>query len=72
MTNTERKRIVDEAWAMYMARRAEIKAADAERRAALAKYYQRHTANTAPAIEVGALAPMSDYAESVRRGWSTD
>ena len=55
----EQARVAAEFWA----RKARLDAIRAEREA-----------NTPPApwVVIGAIAPMSDYHESVERGWSTD
>jgi hypothetical protein len=49
--------------AQFYARKVRNAAARAEREA-----------NTTPTpwLAIGAIAPMSDYHESVKRGWSTD
>jgi hypothetical protein len=52
--------------AEYWERKARREAAWAEHLANL------HTAGYPPPTVVGAIAPMSDYHESVARGWSTD
>jgi hypothetical protein len=55
----EQARVAAEFWA----RKARLDAIHAEREA-----------NTSPTpwVVIGAIAPMSDYHESVERGWSTD
>jgi hypothetical protein len=55
----EQARVAAEFWA----RKARLDAIRAEREA-----------NTTPTswVVIGAIAPMSDYQDSVERGWSTD
>jgi hypothetical protein len=56
------------------AEQARIKAQFNERKARNAAARAEREANTKPTpwVVVGAIAPMSDYHESVSRGWSTD
>jgi hypothetical protein len=56
------------------AERARIEAEFNARKARNAAARAEREANTTPTpwVVVGAIAPMSDYHESVARGWSTD
>lgn len=55
----EQARVAAEFWA----RKARLDAIRAEREA---------STPPTPWVVIGAIAPMSDYHESVERGWSTD
>ena len=56
------------------AEQAHIKAQFYARKARLDTVRAEREANTPPTpwVVIGAIAPMSDYHESVERGWSTD
>jgi hypothetical protein len=56
------------------AEQARIKAQFYARKARLGAIRAEREANTPPTqwVVIGAIAPMSDYQDSVERGWSTD
>ncbi len=65
---------LDQIWKQYTAEQDRIAAEFWARKARLDAVRAEREANTPPTpwVVIGAIAPMSDYHESVERGWSTD